>query len=113
MGFPADEGWPVAVVPSRIPQTHTAPQLAPLVQPPRNPLDLPVTTGVRHAVLSAFGCGAFRNPAHHVARIYRQELQRRAAAFDVIAFGVFHAGYGPNNYEPFVRAFADWPRSGE
>jgi hypothetical protein len=48
-----------------------------------------------------------------VARIYRQELQRRATAFDVVAFGVFHAGYGPNNYEPFVRAFADWPGSSE
>jgi len=72
-------------------------------------LDTLIEHGVRHAVLSAFGCGAFMNPAHRVAAIYRKELEARAASFDVVAFGVFHAGYGPNNYEPFVQAFADWP----
>lgn len=61
--------------------------------------------GVRHAVLGAFGCGAFRNPAADVARIYREELERRAAYFDVVAFAVFHAGYGPDNYTPFAREF--------
>lgn len=61
---------------------------------------------VRHAVLGAFGCGAFRNPAHEVAAIYRDELAARAGAFDVIAFAIFSAGYGPDNYTPFARAFA-------
>ena len=59
-------------------------------------------------VLSAFGCGAFANPAHYVASIYRQQLEKYATAFDVVAFGIFHAGYGPNNFAPFERVFADW-----
>jgi hypothetical protein len=34
-------------------------------------LDTLIDAGVRHAVFSAFGCGAFRNPAAEVASIYR------------------------------------------
>jgi hypothetical protein len=73
-------------------------------------LDTLVEQGVRHVVLSAFGCGAFRNPADEVAAVYRQELQKRAGKFDVVGFGIFHAGYGPDNFAPFARAFADWPK---
>ena len=63
--------------------------------------------GVRHVVLGAFGCGAFRNPADKVAAIYRDELRSAAAAFDVVAFAIFHAGYGPGNHAPFAQAFED------
>lgn len=59
--------------------------------------------GLRHAVLSAFGCGAFRNPADRVAAIYRDEIAARAEYFDVIAFAIFAPGYGPDNYTPFAR----------
>lgn len=62
--------------------------------------------GVRHAVLGAFGCGAFRNPADQVAEIYRDEIAARANDFDVIAFAIFSPGYGPDNYTPFARVFA-------
>jgi hypothetical protein len=58
--------------------------------------------GIRCAVLSAFGCGAFRNPADQVARLYRDEITARAARFDVIAFAIFAPGYGPDNYTPFA-----------
>ena len=64
-------------------------------------LDTLIDAGVRHAVLSAFGCGAFRNPAPEVARLYRDELGAREERFDCIVFAVFHAGYGPDNYSPF------------
>uniref|UniRef100_A0A6U7C9M9 Microbial-type PARG catalytic domain-containing protein n=1 Tax=Haptolina brevifila TaxID=156173 RepID=A0A6U7C9M9_9EUKA len=64
--------------------------------------------GVRHAVLSAFGCGAFCNPAHHVAEAYKEALSSRADQFDVIAFAIFHAGYGPDNHTPFAHTFANW-----
>ena len=63
--------------------------------------------GVRHVVLGAFGCGAFENPADKVAVIYRDELHNAAAAFDVVAFAIFHAGYGPGNHAPFAQAFED------
>jgi uncharacterized protein (TIGR02452 family) len=62
--------------------------------------------GIRHVILGAFGCGAFRNPADRVAAIYREEIMARAADFTVIAFATFSAGYGPDNYTPFMRAFA-------
>jgi hypothetical protein len=60
---------------------------------------------IRHAILGAFGCGAFRNPADRVARIYREELMARADDFSVVAFAIFAPGYGPDNYTPFARAF--------
>lgn len=60
---------------------------------------------VRHVVLGAFGCGAFRNPAAQVARIYRDELARYKDDLDVVAFAIFNAGYGPDNYTPFVDEF--------
>merc|ERR1711918_254580 len=38
-------------------------------------LDTLIAYGVRHAVLSAFGCGAFFNPAEEVAAAYFEELR--------------------------------------
>jgi hypothetical protein len=62
--------------------------------------------GVRHAVLSAFGCGAFENPADVVATIYRDELAARRADFSLIAFAIFAPGYGPDNYAVFASVLA-------
>jgi hypothetical protein len=59
---------------------------------------------IRHVVLGAFGCGAFRNPADRMAQIYREEIMARKADFAVIAFAVFSAGYGPDNFAPFADA---------
>jgi hypothetical protein len=64
-------------------------------------LDTLIDAGVRHVVLSAFGCGAFLNPADVVAQLYKEALDERAQHFDVVAFAVFHAGYGPNNFAAF------------
>ena len=72
-------------------------------------LETLMASGVRHVVLSAFGCGAFRNPAARVAAAYREALTPRAEHFDLVAFGIFHAGYGPDNFAPFEREFAAWP----
>ena len=62
--------------------------------------------GIRHAVLSAFGCGAFCNPAEQVARIYREELRLRQADFSLIAFAILAPGYGPDNFTPFANQLA-------
>ena len=85
-------------------------------------LDTLIEQGVRHVVLSAFGCGAFRNPADEVASVYRltltptltptltltptpplqvaavyrQELQKRSTKFDVVGFGIFHPNPNPS-----------------
>lgn len=61
--------------------------------------------GIRHVVLGAFGCGAFGNPAAEVAAIYKSELFERRRAFTMVAFAVFHAGYGPGNYGVFRDVF--------
>lgn len=69
-------------------------------------LDTLVDARVRHAVLSAFGCGAFENPAPRVAAIYRDELAARREAFELVAFAIHAPGYGPDNHRPFAEAFA-------
>ena len=61
--------------------------------------------GIRPVGLGAFGCGAFRNPADRVALVYREKIAKRMGDFSVIAFAIFSAGYGPNNYTPFAEAF--------
>ncbi len=63
--------------------------------------------GIRHAVLGASGCGAFRNPSRDVARIYKEEISARRADFALIAFAIFTAGYGPDNFAPFAEVFRD------
>lgn len=68
-------------------------------------LDTLRTHDVRFAVLGAFGCGAFCNPASEVARLYREQLDLRRADFALVAFAIFDAGYGPDNYTPFATAF--------
>jgi len=68
-------------------------------------LDTLINHGIRHCVLGAFGCGAFMNPADRVARIYRDEITARRNAFTVVAFAIYSAGYGPDNYPVFAKAF--------
>jgi uncharacterized protein (TIGR02452 family) len=61
---------------------------------------------LRRAVLGAFGCGAFGNPADRVARLYREELSARACDFSVVAFAITAPGYCLDDYTPFAAAFA-------
>ena len=68
-------------------------------------LDTCMAAGVRHVVLSAFGCGAFQNPSPIVAEVYKQEVLKRKEHFDVVAFAIFHAGYGPDNFGVFRDIF--------
>ena len=68
-------------------------------------LDALVGAEVRHVVLGASGCGAFKNPAASIAKLYREELSMRSHAFECVAFAIFHAGYGPSNYPVFRREF--------
>lgn len=69
-------------------------------------LDTLREAGVRHAVLSAFGCGAFHNPADRVAVLYRDALDARREHFTLVAFAIFAPGYGPDNHAPFAEVFA-------
>lgn len=60
--------------------------------------------GIKHAVLSALGCGAFRNPASEVAAIFRDELICAAGQFQVVAFAIHSPGYGHDNFTVFAEA---------
>ncbi|HAT8907572.1 TPA: TIGR02452 family protein [Legionella pneumophila subsp. pneumophila] len=72
-------------------------------------LDTLKAKNIRHVVLSAFGCGAFGNPAKEVAKIYREELQKHAGDFDDVVFAVYDTEYGPNNFEPFKESLDGMP----
>lgn len=62
-------------------------------------------------VLSAFGCGAFRNPPHHMARLFRETLAEPGfeGVFRRVVFAVIddHNAYRPEspegNFQPFAR----------
>tara|TARA_B110001452_G_scaffold254198_1_gene245547 strand:- start:17446 stop:18528 length:1083 start_codon:yes stop_codon:yes gene_type:complete len=66
-----------------------------------------VQRGIRHVVLSAFGCGAFGNDPTKIATIYAELLKQPpyVDAFDVVAFSIFFAGFGANNAFVFQEAF--------
>lgn len=57
--------------------------------------------GIRHIVLSAFGCGAFGNDPTMVAKLYRKALLKYELSFSVVVFAIYFAGHGENNYEIF------------
>ena len=65
-------------------------------------------------VLSAFGCGAFRNPPQHMAELFRAVLVEaefdgvfRRVTFAVIDdHNAFHHASPEGNYLPFERALA-------
>ena len=60
-----------------------------------------LSRGLRHLVLSAFGCGAFGNDPHMGARLYREALLRHKADLDVVVFAIYYAGSGKRNYQVF------------
>ncbi len=70
-------------------------------------LDTIKDAGVEYAILGAHGCGAFANPSHEVAKCYASVLQERKQEFALIAFAIYHAGYGPNNYQIFKEVFQE------
>jgi len=71
-------------------------------------LDTLIDAGVHHVVLSAFGCGAFLNPAPVIAELYREVLESRRSRFVCVGFAIYYPGYGPNNVEPFRAALDGW-----
>jgi uncharacterized protein (TIGR02452 family) len=46
------------------------------------------TTDADTLVLSAWGCGAFRCPVHHVAQIFRKVLTQHAGLYETIVFAI-------------------------
>lgn len=63
-------------------------------------------------VLSALGCGAFRNPARHMAQLFKEVLSEGEFAnrYKHISFAILddHNARGEGNFKPFLEVFADW-----
>lgn len=53
------------------------------------------------------GSGAFMNPAERVAVIYHDDIARRITELDLIAFAIFAADYGRDNFTPFAHIVED------
>ena len=61
---------------------------------------------IKYVVLSAFGCGAFKNPPKDIAALYRSVISQMCKDFHVIAFAIFAPGYGPDdNFDMFEKEF--------
>jgi uncharacterized protein (TIGR02452 family) len=64
-------------------------------------------------VLSAFGCGAFKNPPNHIAMIFKSVIEQYAGYFKIIYFSIIddhNTGYQLNldgNYRPFKNILDD------
>ena len=67
--------------------------------------------GIKHIVLSAFGCGAFRNDPIMVAELYRDALRRYQSNLSVVVFAIFYAGHGENNFKIFKETLKDTQRA--
>lgn len=52
-------------------------------------LDTLIKNGQKHVILSAFGCGAFKNDPKLVARLYKEELEKRRGLFERVVFAIF------------------------
>jgi hypothetical protein len=65
-----------------------------------------ITRKIRHVVLSAFGCGAFRNDPRVVAMLYRKAVEKYGHHFTVIAWAIYYAGNGESNFATFQSVLA-------
>lgn len=75
----------------------------------RNMLAVALIHGHDSLVLSAWGCGAFRNPPSHVAKLFREVLSERTFVhrFKHISFAIIddHNARGEGNYKAFADVF--------
>ena len=68
-------------------------------------LKVAIINGNTNIVLGAFGCGAFRNPPHLVARAYQEVITKYRNYFDNIIFAILVTPNfgGDENYKTFSR----------
>jgi hypothetical protein len=78
-------------------------------------LDTCIAEKKRFLCLSAYGCGAFINQQwkdeHRKAAIasnatiFYEEIAKRSKHFDLVAFAIYYAGYGDDNYAIFKQTW--------
>lgn len=67
-------------------------------------LDTLIAHNQRHAVLGAWGCGAFANPPEIVAALYRDALALRRKAFTHVIFAIINTHPNRDNQRIFANA---------
>jgi len=68
-------------------------------------LDTLTQQGQKRAVLSAFGCGAFLNEPEIVARLYKEELEKRIDNFDHVVFAIYKGEKDQFTNDPGAAAY--------
>lgn len=65
-------------------------------------LDTALSNGIKHIILSAFGCGEFKNDPAIVANLYKKAIEKRAEYFEHIVFAIYNSGRNARkNFSPF------------
>ena len=62
-------------------------------------------TAANHAdilILGAFGCGAFANDPHVVAKAMFDALKELGGCFDLVEFAIYCRSYETENYDAFM-----------
>lgn len=70
-------------------------------------LDTLIHQNIRHVVLSAFGCGMFKNDPAIISNIYKEELEKRKTYFDHIVFAIYSPGQNKINLNEFTKVLHD------
>lgn len=78
----------------------------------RTILRIAYLNGHQHLILSAFGCGAFCNPPHHMAELFKMVLEEDEFRhrFCEVVFAILKRdgeNSGKGNYESFVDVFGE------
>ena len=94
-----------------------------LIEPVKNKMRTIFRIGLANGhdslVLGALGCGAFRNPPRHVARLFHEVIDEEEFAnrFKLLVFAILddhnaHKGHNPEgNYMPFADEFSGMGRN--
>lgn len=56
-------------------------------------------------VLGAFGCGAFANDPHVVAKAMFDALKEFGGCFDLVEFAIYCRSYETENYDAFMSRY--------
>lgn len=110
----------IAVAGINRPEMKDATHLADsMVEGTKNKIRTILRIGLRHGhdslVLGALGCGAFRNPPSHIARLFHEVFEEpefrnkyRLVSFAILDDHNAHRSHNPDgNFLPFVREFAE------
>ena len=93
-----ENGQAVRILPADLQRLHE--------QRARAILAVAADNGVDILVLGAFGCGAFCNDPHVVAKAYAGVMMDCRRYFDLVEFAIFCRGYETRNYDAFAEALS-------